>query len=201
MIVGITGKRLSGKDTAGKYLVEKYGFTRIGNADKMKDGVAALWGITREEVDEFKDNRGGSLDRVEVHLDVGGTIRYTYGWVEFLQRFGTEMGRDTWGKDTWVNMAFPLPSLMDELEIAIHGIENIVVTDLRFENEAQRILDLGGTIIQLLRPSVIDSENDSHESEAGLPPDLIEYVIENTSTLDDLYKDLDAILEHIHANS
>lgn len=204
MIIGLTGKRLSGKDTAGAYLVDRHGFTRIGNADKMKDGVAALFGITREQVDEFKRIGDDGLPTVTVDLQIETTMtQYTFTWVEFLQRFGTEMGRKVWGWDFWVDMALPNRQGHRDEDGVWNSYYNtdIVVTDVRFENEAQRILDLGGTIVELQRPSAVDKSHDDHESEAGLSPDLVEYVIENNSTLESLYQDLDAVLENIHANT
>lgn len=197
MIIGLTGKRLSGKDTAGSYLVQRHGFERIANADKLKDGVAALFDITREQVDEFKSDRGGSIPYVTVRLDVGGTFTKEFGWVEFLQRFGTDMGRKVWGRDFWIDLALPVQPLYPE---RTYRGQDIVVTDVRFENEAQRILSLGGVIIKLDR-GVQDKLNDAHESEDGLPEDMIDYTIVNDRTKIELFKDLDEVLEDIRANS
>jgi hypothetical protein len=192
MIIGLTGKRLAGKDTVANYLVEQKGFHHIFFSKKMKEAVAALFQIPVEYVDDWKDNRGGSLDRVEVHIDIGGIIKYTYGWVEFLQRFGTEMGREVLDEDLWVDLAFGPGSLE-------FFTEDYVIKDVRFENEAQRILDYGGKIIEIRR-DMIDEENDSHISENGLPNHMVEYIIANTSTIESLYQDVDAILFNIECN-
>jgi hypothetical protein len=193
MIIGLTGKRLSGKDTVANYLVEKHGFQHVYFSKKMKQAVAALFDITEEEVDDFKSDRGGTIPYCTVRLDIGGDFTKEFGWVEFLQRFGTDMGRKVLGEDLWVDLAFG-PGSLKFFE------ENYVVKDVRFENEGQRILDLGGKIIELRR-DVIDEENDGHESEFGLPDWMAEYVIANTSTIESLYKDVDAVLENIYANT
>jgi len=200
MIIGLAGKRLSGKDTVANYLVEKHGFEHLFFSKVMKEAVAALFDITVEEVDEFKSDRGGSLDYVTVRLDVGGTFTKEFGWVEFLQRFGTDMGRKVLGEDIWVNYVF-----VDPVEYyhatQVYEDRKCIIKDVRFENEAQRILDLGGKIIQIIRPNIIDEKNDNHKSEFGLSEEMIEYVIVNDSTIESLYKDVDAVLENIHANS
>lgn len=187
MIIGLTGKRLSGKDTAGAYLVEHYGFERVAFADKLKEGVAALFDITREEVDEYKGQENDGIPYAEVILQVGSN-EYSWTWVEFLQRFGTDMGRKVWGWDFWVNLAF-----VDPVEF-YHAREhyddrNIVVTDVRFDNEAERIIKLGGTIIRLIRP-VVDEAHDKHESEDGISDHFVEYDLHNDGNLDELYGDL-----------
>jgi hypothetical protein len=197
MIIGLTGKKECGKDTVGRHLVHKHGFERVSFAYKLKQAVAALFDLEGvDDVDELKNNYGNSLDLVEVHLDIvshpqKGHYTKSFTWREFLQRFGTEMGRNTFGKDFWVDQALPMAYGMEFSD------KNIVVTDVRFENEALRIVDLGGRIIEIRRPT---EHIDPHESEAGLPADMAEYVISNDSTLESLYKDVDAVLENIYAN-
>lgn len=196
MIIGLTGKRLAGKDTVANYLVEKYGYEHVSYGKKMKEAIAALFNITVEEVEDYKDDRSFSvLDRVEVHLEVGGIFTKAFGWVEFLQRFGTEMGRNVLGEDLWLNYCFPDPEQYHHAS-DLYRDEKLVVKDVRFENEAKRILDLGGKIIEIRR-EWIDEKNDAHVSEAGLPSHYSEYVIANTDTIESLYKDVDAILHHI----
>jgi cytidylate kinase len=57
MIVAVSGWKGSGKDTAAKILVEKYGFRRVAFADVLKDMVADQYGIVRSHCDDpaFKE--------------------------------------------------------------------------------------------------------------------------------------------------
>lgn len=83
-----------------------------------------------------------------------------------------ESGRD-WRME-FAGPAFESFGPMDPPEIA-------VITDCRFENEAQRIKLLGGDIIRVLRDT---GTYDTHASEAGLPDELVDVNLVNDSTLE-----------------
>ena len=177
-LVGFTGVKGSGKDTAGQFLVE-VGFTRVGFADKLKEAVANLFDIDLENVVKWKYREPSNpqtgvvhLDFVEIHIDVGGDVEHTYTWREFLQRFGTEMARNTFGQDFWVELALPtFPRV------------NTVFTDVRFDNEAGRILKFGGKVFEIIRPGY---ESDGHASEEPIDRDLIDGQIINDGSLNTL---------------
>ena len=77
MIIGFTGVKQSGKDTAASFLVDELGFERHGFADKLKEAVAKKCEIAliigqKEAIDEtviLRDMRSGmqevfALDRI-----------------------------------------------------------------------------------------------------------------------------------------
>src|SRR5579863_3132559 len=57
VIIGITGRKRSGKDTVGNYLVEHYGFVKVSFADTLKEACKIIFGFSDEQVygDELKD--------------------------------------------------------------------------------------------------------------------------------------------------
>lgn len=57
MIIGISGKMGSGKDTAATHLVERYGYRRVALADKLKEVAYDLFGIAYDA----KDDRGRAI--------------------------------------------------------------------------------------------------------------------------------------------
>jgi hypothetical protein len=75
---------------------------------------------------------------------------------------------------------------------AFYGHDLVAVTDVRFENEAKLIHELGGIIIQLERGPYVEPE---HESEKPLPPHLVDHVVDNNGTMEELQQKLQEILE------
>ena len=166
MIIGLAGRKRSGKSTAARYLVENHGVTELSFADPLKRMALAV------------DPRvGPESDPVRLSEAVG-----VWGWEEakdrfpevrrFLQRLGTEGVRDHIGQDTWVNLAeLEIIRVIRENEQVDQVAEsNIVFADIRFENEAALIREWGGVVIEVYRPSQGDPEPE-HSSEAGVRAD------------------------------
>lgn len=194
MIIGLNGKIGSGKDTIADFLVKEYGFAKIGYSDVLYDAVCALWGISLEEALDWKNNHGNSIDLVEINIDVTGDVRYSYTWREFLQLFGTEMGRRVFGEDFWIDQ-FNIKYLDGPTDEEFDALR-YVVRDVRFNNEAQNVLDFGGHIWQVHRPGF---EGDGHESESGIDPNFIRGDIGNDGTIDELYATLDEWMASVYS--
>ncbi|GGG68590.1 hypothetical protein GCM10011374_36200 [Kocuria dechangensis] len=100
------------------------------------------------------------------------------------QVFGTEAGRSVFGEDLWIRLLFAAAA-------TIEG--PVVVTDIRFDNEAKAIRDAGGTVIKIHRPDLAAS-GDIHASEAGVSKKLIDTTIVNDGELERLYVLLDTVV-------
>jgi hypothetical protein len=173
MLIAMHGKLGSGKDAAYERLSNLiYDTRRLAFADKLKDSACALLGIDRETMEQLKRNEDVELiwtDGVE-QLRAGDSLTMRL----FLQRYGTEAHRDIFGDSFWVDQTLPVG--MD------HSSELIVLTDCRFENEAQRVHELGGEVWQVIGP---EDDTGDHPSERPLPDSLIDVVIDNTVRDDD----------------
>lgn len=193
MLIGLTGCKGSGKDTVGQHLVNEYGFHRLAFADKLKQAVANLFGITVEEVDRLK-NKPSHVRLTEVGSDsrYSTTAQLIY-WREFLQRFGTEMGRNTFGQDFWTDL---WETTYHEAQMTSSAYKPVVVTDVRFENEARRIIQLGGWLIEVVRPG---HEPDGHASEEPIDRDLLTAQLGNDGSIEDLYEMTDGLMEVLRA--
>lgn len=149
-LIGITGYARHGKDTTGNYLVEKYGFTRYAFADQLKSMALVL---------------NPFVDRV-YNLRLF-TVVQDRGWDEakkepevrrFLQVLGTEAVRDHLGADAWIDALVKRAT-----DDGLWGVQGqayktkIVVTDVRFPNEAAFIKRFGG---ELWRVKRIESVNE-----------------------------------------
>lgn len=208
-LIGLHGKKQSGKDTAYGILNDNLGdlvLKREGFADRLKISFARLFlevgdqsneaynyeGWTDDEciafANHFKERgrlvlpefRGGEMpDGIDVHTwainDVSGR--------EVLQRYGTEAHRDVFGSDFWIDAVLPNPSAMNLGRGDYDEWDILVVTDVRFPNEAEAILEAGGEIWHIIRPGIDDG--DSHASEIPLTQTYINKTIINDGTLEE----------------
>jgi hypothetical protein len=101
---------------------------------------------------------------------------------ELLQRFGTEVGREMFGDDFWVNAA--IDSIKDG--------SRVVVSDVRYPNEADAVKKLGGEVWRVVRPGY-GAAND-HASEHALNDYNFDYILENNSGVQSLYDSVDSKL-------
>jgi hypothetical protein len=177
MIVGLSGVARSGKDTIADYLVENYGFTKISFADPIREALVRL----NPEID---------VDGYDMRLSTAVSL---LGWEQLkdaskgirglMQRMGTEVGREMFGDDIWVNIA--LNSISPEMKA--------VITDVRYPNEADAIQKAGGKLWRVERLGV--GPANEHESESALNAYEFPTKLANQGTLEDLYKFVDLELD------
>src|SRR5689334_20591377 len=152
-IVGLSGFARAGKDETAKVLVEEFGFTQVAFADKLREMLYALNPIVALVEWENEDETVQVPWTYSQPYQTVQTVIDEYGWNGYketvygdeirrlLQRLGTEAGRQTLWDSIWIDAAFS----------AVEGVENIVVTDCRFPNEAQAIKDRGGEVWRISR--------------------------------------------------
>jgi len=146
MIIGITGLISSGKGTVADILVEEHNYIKLSFADKLKDGVAVIFGWDRamlegdsiesrewrETVDEFWTKETGR----EI------TPRLV------LQEFGTDCMRNGFYNGVWVSLV--------KQEIINNPDNKYVIPDVRFSNEVKVIQELGGEVWNVRRGELPD---------------------------------------------
>jgi hypothetical protein len=104
---------------------------------------------------------------------------------------GTEVGREMFGEHFWVDY------LMNK---ALEAKTDIVISDVRFLNEAQAIRLWNGQVWRVNRPNV--GPANEHISETGLD-EFTDYdvIITNDSTLEDLHSELATLLGQIKVHN
>lgn len=160
LIIGISGKKQHGKDTIAA-AVQNYctdnglRFIKLAFADALKDEVCSALTITRKHLDEHK------------HL-----FRVIMQWWGCYKR-------DQVMKDYWVSRTF------NKMLKEMNDHDVIVISDVRFLNEAERIKEIGGKLWRVNRTDLAHSL-DFHPSETELDAYKFETVFTNDSTIQSL---------------
>lgn len=189
MIIGLVGNKGSGKDTVGAYLVKEHNFERRAFADPLKRSVAALFNIPFSDVDKLKLDESAYV-ALGIQTDkVYDQVVRTQSFRQMLQRYGTEAHRDVFGQSFWTDQALPVGGY--------YTGRAIVITDVRFENEATRINELNGWLVRIVRPADISEfhdQPDTHSSETEQEDIKCDYELTNDDTIEKLYEQVETML-------
>lgn len=175
-IIGLTGRAGAGKDTVASILSDAYGHVRIAFADALRKEIANSFKIDMRMMDNrFEKERISpymTIARCDDQKFIGRMqeldhdIHKSRSPREILRWWGTEYRRQTCSESYWIErMEDSIESLMR------NGARKIVITDVRFLNEAELVKSCYGHIWRVSRSSA-DSLNASHISESE--QDLIE---------------------------
>jgi len=170
MIIGLCGLAGSGKDEVSAILSRRHRFAAISFAGPIYKAVSEITGLSPAQLKhrEAKEQPIAWL---------GKSPR------ELLQTLGTEWGREMVRDDIWIRIAMRRAA----------EYTHVAVTDVRFTNEAEAIVDAGGQVWRVERPGAgLGGAAGEHASEAGIPDHLVNQVIRNVGTLDDLEEAVDA---------
>ena len=168
VVIGFAGKARSGKDTAGQYLVDRYRFVHYYFAKPLKEGTKHMFNLTEEQI----------KNKEKVIETWGKSPR------ELYQLLGTDVARSI-DSDVWVKNA--------EMFRRQNAGYSMVVTDVRFANEAKWIRDKGGIVIYLESKTRGIESHTSHSSENGLSGEDVDLIIENDGTINALYDKIEEI--------
>lgn len=102
---------------------------------------------------------------------------------EFLQKLGTEAMREGIHTNIWINALFAdyKATGMQVAHTKSQTLPNWIVTDVRFPNEAQSIIDRGGVIVRIDRPNN-PIPSGKHKSEHALDTWSFDMKVVNSDT-------------------
>jgi hypothetical protein len=121
-----------------------------------------------------------------------------YGWDttkrnpevrRLLQVLGTDFGRKMLGDDVWINIALS----------GIKSEDKIVISDVRYPNEAEAIKKLSGSLWRINRHN--HSAVNGHTSEHAMDNYMFNHVIYNDGTLDDLSDEVFMLAKELNLSS
>jgi len=208
--IGLLGNIGSGKNTVAQYLATK-GCVPTSFAGPLKDLCAHVFGWERNmlegETDESREFREG----VDLYWSKKlGIHNFTPRLA--LQLIGTDVMRNHFNQDIW------LSSLEYRVKKLHNQNECVVISDCRFRNEVDLISRMGGITILVERNEkpewyeiALAANNgdavakhimkkdfkDVHTSEWDWIGCEINYTVKNTGTLEDLYANIDVIIDKL----
>ena len=141
MIIGICGLIGSGKGTVADILVEHHNFKKLSFADKLKDGVSAVFGWDRQMLEGDNDESRQWREEKDRFWskETGKTITPRL----ILQLFGTDCMRNGYFDGIWVSLV--------KQQVTKNPGKNWVIPDVRFPNEIKMIKEVGGWIWRVKR--------------------------------------------------
>lgn len=199
MIIGICGLIGAGKDTIADYLVNIHEFRRESFAGTLKDAVAAVFGWDRLMLEGRTRASRAWRETADTWWSERLGCEITPRWV--LQFWGTEVCRRGFHDDIWI------ASLENKLRTS--G-DNVVISDCRFPNEIAAIRRSGGSVIRVVRGAdpvwftaaqrhfVTGSDLPDtmpHASEWAWAGTNFDAVIDNNSSMDDLYRAVNDLVQ------
>ena len=186
MIIGICGLIGCGKGTAADILVEEHNFIKLSFADKLKDGVATVFGWDRAMLE---GDTADSREWRETQDDFWTKeTKRTVTPRLVLQEFGTDCMRNGFFDGIWVSLV--------KQELLENPTKNFVIPDVRFDNEANMIKKLNGKVWRVRRGAdpvwfrmyqdIGVEPKDVHKSECAWANINFDAVIDNHGTLEEL---------------
>ncbi len=179
LLVGLVGRAGAGKTTVAEYLEHEHAFHHLALAGPIFSMLAVLF--------DHADVPTGYL--TERHLKER-TTSLGYSYRQLAQSLGTEWARKQLGEDFWLRVANA------ELRQARIQGDSVVVSDVRFPNEAQWIVRHGGFLLRVLRePQPGETPANEHESEAYWQQLPAVHELHNHTSKGTLFAQVDAWLD------
>jgi hypothetical protein len=179
MIIGLSGWARSGKDTVANHLVDNFGFVKVSFAEPMREALVRL---------------NPSISINGLHTELASAVRLM-GWENLksespdvrglMQRFGTEIGREMFGENFWVDLALS----------SVKPGANVVIPDCRYPNEADAIKAAGGVVWRIDRKGV--GPANEHDSERALDSYEFDRKLTNYETFDVLNRLVDDLVASV----
>lgn len=193
-LIGISGRKRCGKDTIADILSSILearesapDVIRVAFADAPKKAVASMLGYQSAAKMEASFPLGK-----EHPLPLLGnvTLRKMY------QTLGTGWGRKMIGTDIWVKVLHN--QIKDHLRPGSNTV--VIVTDVRYDNEAEYIRNHGGLLIHVERPSVEPKGWRTwflHSSERRVKRKPKEIIVVNDGTKEQLFIDVWVVVSEL----
>lgn len=189
-LIGLLGPARVGKDTVGQLMVDHHNFRQYAFADPIRKACSEMFGLP---VSRFM---GNDPDRDKPDPFWGISPR------EMLQKLGTEGGRNLFRDDLWIKRAeqewniMKVDGFLDDQSLDLPFWNGMVITDVRFRNEAEWIITQGGSVVRVFRPNRIRSVRD-HASEQEIEQCVFTHKVVNDGSISYLHSKVFNVVQEI----
>lgn len=214
MIIGLSGKKHSGKTTLANHIIAAHPTFEIRSyAQVLKEVLSVILGIPADAMDdpEVKSQKAGIKGWRIMRKDGANNplpkVYASYGdatdemmkfklWADKFEAVVFEptirellqmVGTDLFREKIHPNI------WVDALMRRYSQENDWVIADVRFPNEAAAIKKKGGILVRVERPSIPSS--DLHPSETALDDYKFDYIIQNTGTEAELFEKFETLYE------
>ena len=180
------GVKGSGKTTCAKYLVEKYKFMEKSFGECLKRACQIIFLLSDRQI------LGTQIEK-----ETPDSKWFDCTPRKMLQYLGTDLLRN--------QMYIIMPELKCDIfirhmllwhqnQLSKNSDISLVISDVRFQNEADFVKFLGGNVVKLIKENTNDNI-DTHASEIEIN-NIINYdfIITNNNTVDSLLQKIDAYI-------
>lgn len=187
LLIGLVGRAGAGKTTVAQHLADEWAFEPIAFADPIQAmaltlfeeaGVDAAWALERVLKDKPAPELGWSYRRI-------------------AQTLGTEWGRDLMGPDFWLQVA------AHKVRVARMHQASVVISDVRFPNEAGWVIEQGGVLVRVLRPDLqpLPADAATHTSEHHAERLPVHHELPNGASIQTLCDRADDLVRSLRAHA
>lgn len=185
MLIGFSGKKGSGKSYFADYLVNNKLFIKLSFASPLKEITKILFNLSDEDV---KD----PIKKELINPKFNASPR------ELMQWLGTDIMREEFNKRFNYSGSIWIDNVKDKVKMLLDSNKDVVIDDVRFQNEVDMIHSLGGIVINLhndLNSNNLNTLTSSHPSENQKLTFNYEFINDKSySNTYDIYLNLDLLV-------
>lgn len=182
-IIALIGAAGAGKSSVASHLEMERAFEHVALADPIVSMVLAL----------FHEAGIESCWMTERALKEQPTPVLGVSYRRLAQTLGTEWGRHTLGTDVWLHVVY------QKLKVAQQHQADVVISDVRFPNEATGLAGRGAVLVRIDRPGLAGVE--PHESEAWHTRLPYHHLLVNDGSLANLFDQVDLLVDQLRTKA